>query len=64
MAIDEKVFKVSLFQGSTMLGDKAGNIEKMMEVIKEASLQGSNLVIFPEMFLTGYFLSVEDIKRL
>jgi len=38
----------------TKWGDKKANLEKMKLFVKEASRVGSNLVVFPELALSGY----------
>jgi len=40
-------------------GDKAANVEKMKTFITEASGQGNNIIIFPELALSGYECSEE-----
>jgi len=52
--------KVTLGQFEPGFGDKQGNLEKMEKVIEQASLEGSKLVLFPELCLSGYF--IQDIK--
>lgn len=47
-------FSVALAQINCKLGDKKGNIEKMKSYVEMASERGAQLVVFPEMSLTGY----------
>ena len=47
---------VALAQISPRLGDVPRNLERHLEVIGEARRGGANLVVFPELSLTGYFL--------
>ena len=47
-------FKVALAQISCKRGDKAENIRKVEDKVTEAKQQGAELVIFPELSLTGY----------
>jgi predicted amidohydrolase len=49
-------FKVALAQISSELGNIKLNIEKMLKYIKLASSKGCNIVIFPELSLTGYYM--------
>ncbi len=49
----EKV-NVALAQISCKVGDKKRNIDVMKKNIKRAKEKGANLVIFPELSLTGY----------
>jgi predicted amidohydrolase len=47
-------FKIALAQIACSQGDKVGNIKKMAATAVEAKKLGSELVIFPELSLTGY----------
>lgn len=49
-------FKVALAQISCKQGDKAENIKKIERNVIQAKKQGAELVIFPELSLTGYTL--------
>jgi predicted amidohydrolase len=49
-------FKVALAQISCKQGDKAENIKKIERNVIQAKTQGADLVIFPELSLTGYTL--------
>jgi Predicted amidohydrolase len=49
-------FKVGLVQMVSELGNVKGNIEKMLNYIRLASSKGCNIVIFPELCLTGYYI--------
>jgi len=49
----EKI-KVALAQISCKRGDKAENIKKVEREVTKAKQQGAELVIFPELSLTGY----------
>lgn len=49
----EKV-NVALAQISCKVGDKKHNINVMKKNIKRAKEKGANLIIFPELSLTGY----------
>ncbi|MEM3622216.1 MAG: carbon-nitrogen hydrolase family protein [Candidatus Bathyarchaeia archaeon] len=46
--------KLSLAQISCKCGDKKENIKKMEKITNKAKKQGADLVIFPELSLTGY----------
>jgi NAD+ synthase (glutamine-hydrolysing) len=54
--------KISLVQISPVTGDLIGNKERIVKEIELARDKGANLIIFPEMALTGYCISdlVED----
>ncbi len=47
---------LALAQIATQLGDVTANLEKHLQWIKEAKAQGADLVVFPELSLTGYVL--------
>ena len=49
-------FKVALAQVSCKRGDKKANIQKIEETTAKAKQQDAELVIFPELSLTGYTL--------
>lgn len=49
-------FKVALAQMSCKQGDKAQNAKKIENNVAHAKTQGAELVIFPELSLTGYTL--------
>ena len=49
-------FKIALAQISCKLGDKKGNLEKIEQAAKRAKKQGADLLILPEMSLTGYVI--------
>jgi NAD+ synthase (glutamine-hydrolysing) len=47
---------IALAQMNTRLGDVTANLEKHLGMIKEAHAQGADLILFPELSLTGYVL--------
>jgi predicted amidohydrolase len=47
-------FKIALSQISCKRGDKTANLKKMENNVKKAKKQGADMVIFPELSLTGY----------
>lgn len=49
-------FGIALAQISTHLGDVSANLEKHMELIRQAQASGAELIVFPELSLTGYCL--------
>lgn len=50
-----KVF-IALAQIATKLGDVNANLEKHLELIRQAVSSGVDLIVFPELSLTGYCL--------
>jgi predicted amidohydrolase len=51
-----KEINVALAQISCKVGDKEHNLDVMKRNIKQAKNKGANLVVFPELALTGYVL--------
>jgi predicted amidohydrolase len=54
-------FVMALAQIETRLGDVAANLDKHLALVAEAQAQGANLIVFPELSLTGYML--QDLAR-
>lgn len=48
--------KIALAQFNTILGDVQVNLEKHLALIAEAKQQGAEVLLFPELSLTGYAL--------
>ncbi|HKE02342.1 MAG TPA: nitrilase-related carbon-nitrogen hydrolase, partial [Planctomycetota bacterium] len=46
-----------LAQTAPALGDVARNLDQHLETISAAKREGAQLVVFPELSLTGYFLN-------
>ncbi len=55
----KKKFKVSLSQFPCKIGNKKHNISKIVKHVKQAKKQKADIIIFPEMSLTGY--TVRDL---
>ena len=51
--------RVALAQINPTVGDLAGNAALIADSVAKAQAQGANLIIFPEMIVTGY--PVEDL---
>jgi predicted amidohydrolase len=47
---------LALAQITTKLGDVSSNLEKHLDLIKQAKAQKADLIVFPELSLTGYVL--------
>jgi predicted amidohydrolase len=47
---------LALAQVATHLGDVAANLEKHLHLIKQAKSESADLVVFPELSMTGYVL--------
>jgi len=46
--------KISLAQLNPVVGDISGNAQKIRDTRKQAALGGADLVVFSELFITGY----------
>jgi predicted amidohydrolase len=55
----KEVFKVGLAQISCRQGEKAENLSRIKETVAKAKKQGAELVILPELSLTGYVVRDE-----
>src|ERR1700675_4086321 len=55
------VLKIALAQLNPVVGDLPGNAGKLRQARAQAAAQGADLVICPELFLTGY--PPEDLVR-
>lgn len=53
------MFNLTIAQFSPQVGNKISNMSKMKTLILDAKKQNSNLVLFPELSLTGYITSKE-----
>ena len=53
--------KIALAQLNPLVGDLAGNAQKLIKARTEAAAQGADLVLFTELFITGY--PPEDLVR-
>jgi predicted amidohydrolase len=54
--IREMKLSLALAQLSTKLGDVEANLEKHLNFIEQARAQKADLLVFPELSLTGYVL--------
>jgi predicted amidohydrolase len=55
----KEVFNIALAQISCYQADKAENLTKIKRIVASAKKQGAELVIFPELALTGYVVRDE-----
>ena len=58
----EREVVISAYQGPCADGDFAANLETVRKQIREAAARGSDFVVFPETFLSGYD-SPENVRR-
>ncbi|MGH2483822.1 MAG: nitrilase-related carbon-nitrogen hydrolase, partial [Candidatus Limnocylindria bacterium] len=49
--------RVALAQVAPHLGEVAANLEMVAERVRAAATEGAEVVVFPELALTGYLLS-------
>ncbi len=54
--------RIAIVQDDCILGETARNIEKAADLIRRAAEQDAALVLFPEMYLTGYALGEKTRK--
>ena len=52
--------RITLAQVPSVLGDVDANLARAGEIVGEAGREESDLVVFPELFLTGYALGLVD----
>ncbi len=52
--------RVALAQVDSVLGDTEGNLRRAKEVVAEAKARGADLIVFPELSLSGYALGELD----
>lgn len=52
--------RITLAQVPSALGDVAANLERAAEAVAQGGRESSDLVVFPELFLTGYALGQVD----
>lgn len=57
------VITISTVTMNSVWGDKAGNLNQILGFVESAAKRGSDLVIFPEMSLTGYDVELEKDKK-
>lgn len=50
----EKVVSIACVNFGTVWGDKVANLNKMKGFIEQAADQGNNIIVFPELALSGY----------
>ena len=56
-------FKLALAQTDCALGNQSVNLEKARNLITEAVGRNVQLLVFPEMYLTGYALEEQTLKH-
>jgi predicted amidohydrolase len=56
----EALMRITLAQTTSQLGDVEANLERAAEIVEDSGREGSDLVVFPELFVTGYALGQVD----
>lgn len=51
---------LALVQSNPIIGEINKNIENILSIVKEASLKGAEVIVFPEAALTGYCYESKD----
>ena len=54
MKIAKDTCRVALVQAEPVMFDKAAGVEKALRYIREAAVNGAELIVFPELFIPGY----------
>jgi 5-aminopentanamidase len=57
-----RLAQVAIVQDDCVLGDKAQNLDRAKGLIQRAAEQNAGLILFPEMYLTGYVLEDKILK--
>lgn len=60
----KRVVKIALGQFKVTQGDTQANLSKMLEMVDQAAAENADLVIFPELAYTGYFLESLELQKL
>lgn len=60
----KSLVKIALGQFKLHEGDTKANLDKMLEMIDKAAEEGVDLIAFPELAYTGYFLDAHTLQKL
>lgn len=60
----KRLVKIALGQFQVIQGDTQANLRKMLEMTDRAAGAGADLVVFPELAYTGYFLESYELQKL
>lgn len=55
---------LALLQCPSQPGDVAANLERLQQAARQARAQGADLLLLPEMYLTGYAIGAEAVQAL
>jgi len=56
--------KIAAIQMNCIANNKEANIKKAITLIEKAAKEGSNILVLPELFTTGYYSYREFNQRL
>ncbi|MCO7564319.1 carbon-nitrogen hydrolase family protein [Pseudomonas sp. S 311-6] len=56
--------RIALFQGTPRPLDVPGNLERLQQQAQLAAARGAQLLVCPEMYLSGYNIGAEAVQRL
>ena len=56
--------RIAIYQGPEQSRDVAGHLDLMAEQAVAAARRGAGLLVFPEMFLTGYAIGADAVARM
>ena len=56
--------RIALFQGAPNPLDVPGNLQRLRHQAQRAAERGAQLLVCPEMFLSGYNIGLEQVERL
>jgi len=59
-----RLVKIAIGQFPVIQGDTQANLKKMLDMTDQAAQAGADLVVFPELAYTGYFLESLELQRL
>lgn len=62
--MSKRLVKIALGQMKVEQGNTNLNIDKMLKMVDEAARQNVDIICFPELANTGYFLKSEELQRL
>lgn len=57
----DKIIKVSALQMNSIIGDRSANYKKVLNIIENSNLDGSDILILPEVWTAGW--SCEDFPK-
>ncbi len=60
----KRLIKLALGQFQVVQGDTQANLNRMLELTDRAAEEGADLVVFPELAYTGYFLQSHELQKL